>query len=82
MVFFEILSNLQQDTCARVSFLIKLQASAYNFIKTESLAQVFSCEFCEISKNSFFTEHLWVAAFELMKCQNFITRRNRVLFII
>ena len=24
----------------------------------ESLAQMFSCEFCEISKNTFFTEHL------------------------
>ena len=23
-----------------------------------------SCEFCEISKNSFFTEHLWVSASE------------------
>ena len=30
-----------------------------NFIKTETLAQVFSCEFCEIFKNTFFTEHLW-----------------------
>ena len=27
---------------------------ACNFIKKESLAQVFSCEFCEISKNTFF----------------------------
>ena len=26
---------------------------AYNFIKKETLAQVFSFEFCEISKNSF-----------------------------
>ena len=26
------------------------------------MAQVFSCEFCQISKNIFFTEHLWVAA--------------------
>ena len=26
------------------------------------LAQVFSCEFCEISKNTFFTEHLRVTA--------------------
>ena len=25
----------------------------YNFIKKETLAQVFSCEFCEISKNTF-----------------------------
>ena len=23
---------------------------------------MFSCEFCEISKNSFFTEHLWATA--------------------
>ena len=23
------------------------------------LTQVFSCEFCEISKNTFFTEHIW-----------------------
>ena len=29
-----------------------------NIIKKESLAQVFSCEFCEISKNNFFTDHL------------------------
>ena len=28
-------------------------------IKKESLAQVFFCEFCEISKNTFLTEHLW-----------------------
>ena len=26
---------------------------ACNYIKKESLAQVFSCEFCEISKNTF-----------------------------
>ena len=30
---------------------------ACNFIKKETLAQVFSCEFYEISKNTFFTEH-------------------------
>ena len=27
------------------------------FIKKESLTQAFSCEFCEVSKNTFFTEH-------------------------
>ena len=26
------------------------------------LAQVFSCEFCGISKNTYFTEHIWVTA--------------------
>ena len=35
------------------SLLIKLQASACNFIKNETMAQVFSCELCEISKNTF-----------------------------
>ena len=29
------------------------------FLKKETLAQMFSCEFCEISKNTFFTGHLW-----------------------
>ena len=32
---------------------------ACNFIKKDTLAQGCSCEFCEISKNSFFTEYLW-----------------------
>ena len=34
-------------------------SQAYNFIKKETLAQVFSYEFCEISKNTFFTGHPW-----------------------
>ena len=38
-------------------------AWACNVIKKETLAQVFSCEFCEISKNTFFTEKLRVTAF-------------------
>ena len=50
-MFLEISQNSQENNCARVSFLIKLQAC--NFIKKETLAQVFSCEFCEISKNTF-----------------------------
>ena len=39
-------------------FLVKLQATACNFIKKETLAQVLSCEFCEFFKDTFFTEHL------------------------
>ena len=35
---------------------------ACNFIEKETLTQVFSCEFCKISKNTFFTEHLWAIA--------------------
>ena len=59
MVFLKISQNSQESTHARVSFLIKLQPEACNFIKKETLAQVFSCEFCEIFKNTIFIEHLW-----------------------
>ena len=48
----------QENTSPRVSFLIKLQDEACNFIKKETLAQVFSGEFCKISKNTFFAEHI------------------------
>ena len=37
---------------------------ACSFIKKETLAQVFSCEFCEISKNTFFYRTPLVAASE------------------
>ena len=47
-VFLEISQNSQENICARVSFLIQLQAWG---------------EFCEISKNTFFTEYLWATAF-------------------
>ena len=30
-----------------------LWPEAFNFMKKETLAQVFSCEFCEISKNTY-----------------------------
>ena len=43
-------------------FLIKLQA-----LGQEALAQAFSCDFCEIFKNTFFTEHLLTTASELKK---------------
>ena len=39
---------------------------ACNFFKKEPLAQVFSCEFCEISKNTFLTEHVWTTASNLL----------------
>ena len=44
-------------------FFNKVAGGACNFIKKESLAQVFLCEFCEISKNTFFYRTALVAAF-------------------
>ena len=38
------------------------QENTYNFFKNKNLAQVFSCEFCEVFKNTFIIEHLWTTA--------------------
>ena len=43
-LFLEISQNSQPQAC--------------NFIKKETLAQVFSCEFCEILRIPFLKEHL------------------------
>ena len=39
---------------------------AYIFIKKETLAQVFSCEFCKISKNTFLCRTPLVAASDML----------------
>ena len=63
-VFLEISQNSQENAYVAVSFLIKLQALACNFIKKETLAQVFSCEFFKISKYTFCYRTLPLAASE------------------
>ena len=59
-VLLEISQNSQENNCAGDSFLTKPQAC--NFIKKDSLVQVFSCAFCKISKNTFFCRIPLVAA--------------------
>ena len=50
----------ERENISKVDFVVVVnEPQACNFIKKETLAQVFSCEFCEISKNTFFTEPLW-----------------------
>ena len=49
--FLKISQNSQENTSARASFL-----------KKETLAQAFSSEVCEISKNALFTELLLTTA--------------------
>ena len=58
-LFLEIYQNSQKNSCARVSFLMKLQAWGLQLYLKKALTKVFSFEFCEISKNTFFTHHLW-----------------------
>ena len=53
-VFLEIFQKSQENICSWVSFLIKLQGlRPATLLKKETLAQLFSCEFCEISNNTF-----------------------------
>ena len=45
------------------SFLNKVvELQVCNFIKMETLALILFFEFCEIFKNTFFTEHVWGTA--------------------
>ena len=54
MAFLKISQNLQENTCDRISFLIKKKLG-HRWV-------FFSCEFCETFKNTFFTEHLRTTA--------------------
>ena len=62
-------------------FFNEVPGGACNFIKKEALAQVFSCEFCEISKNAFLTERVWATASWKIKLENKLigTGYNKVL---
>ena len=63
-MFSEILQNSQENNHARVAFLIMLQLLGLRpatLLKKETLAQLFTCEFCEISKITFI-EHFLAAS--------------------
>ena len=63
-VFLKVSQKSKQNTCARASFLIKFQAAS--FIKKDTLTQVFSCESCEIFKNTIFYRTPLMAASEAL----------------
>ena len=46
-------------------------------LSKETLAQMFSCKFCEISKKTFFTEHLWTDASIWNSCLEWSYWRKR-----
>ena len=50
------------EAVGRQEVFYKKGAAGLQLIKKETLAQVFSCDFCEISKSTFLTEHLWTTA--------------------
>ena len=64
----DILRNFVKFTGKHLSHSLFLNKVAglrpATLLKKETVAQVFSCEFYEISKNTFFAEHLWTIASE------------------
>ena len=61
-VLSEISQNLQENTCPRVPFLIKLQARSATLFKKETLVQVFPVNFAKFLRTPFSAEHLWTTA--------------------
>ena len=47
---------------AGAAFNFIKKETACKFIKNETLSQVLSCEFCEVSKNTFLTKNVWATA--------------------
>ena len=45
--------------------------------KNETVAQMFSCEFCEICKNTFFAEHHWAIASDYSRINSSGRRINK-----
>ena len=54
---FNNLAKFTRKHLCQSLFLNKVEG-----LRPETLAQMFSYEFCEISRNTVFTEHLWAAA--------------------
>ena len=74
-----VLKNFKKFTGKHLyqSLIFNKVAGPCNFIKKEALAQVFSCEFCEIFKNTFFTEHLRTTA---SRCKQ-REKKNKIKYI-
>ena len=66
-MFQEISQNSEENTGVRVSFLLNF--FYLNFIKIETLAQLFSVNFAKILRTPFFTEHFrWLLLHLIQSC--------------
>ena len=93
-VFLFLMETLFYQNCVRIrvkALFVELifgsihQTLGLHFIKKESLGQVFSCEFWEISRNTFFTEHIWKTASQFCnKCltQGLTNHRLTIIYLL
>ena len=67
-MFLETLQNSQENTCARDSFFNKVVDLQHaTLLKKRLWHRCFFCEFCEISKNTFFNRIHLVAASSILR---------------
>ena len=64
-LFFEIAQNSHKTPVQESLFIWSSRPQAYNFIKKETLSQVFSCEFGTIYNNTFYYRTSLVAASDM-----------------
>ena len=62
-MFLKISQNSQKNTCARVSFLIKLQT----LLRKRRWHRRFPVNFTKFLRTSFFIEHLWWLLLDLLR---------------
>ena len=73
-MFLEILQNSQENLCAGVSFLIKLQA--WGLLKDRLWHRCFPVNFAKFLRTSFLTEHLWWLLLNCIKKNSRIDKEN------
>ena len=74
----QISKNSLENTCARVSFLIKLQALGLQ-LYYEAVKQVFSYKFCKIFESTFFIEYLWRLLLVVLRLKSAILKQLQMI---
>ena len=67
-----------KDLCQSLFFIKVAGLWPVTLLKKETLAQAFLCEFCEISKNNFSTEHLQTTASDVLKGTEYASAECKV----
>ena len=75
-VFLEISQNSQENTCVRVSFLIKLQAAPATLLKKRLWHRCFPVNFAKFLRTPFLKEHLRWLLLNLI----IVHKRRKVFF--
>ena len=76
MVFWKISQNSQENTCARIC---NSGLRPKTLFKKKTLVHVFSCEFCEILKNTFLQNISWPVLLSSSQFEVNITQVNTTL---